>query len=161
MKKRHTARSSAARQSGGLSHFRLIDDRTAVFAFLAFLVVVLFLFDSAADQQALFSPRSTSVVQVKVAPSSQLTQEMADQAVAKLVIDTPQRDDVAFIAKDTVDPQLLEYFTSMDYDQIKAHLGIQGDFVMHFEDQSGRVIPIGSKFCIGSKDTSVNGVPCG
>lgn len=165
MKKRRTAKSPAARQKvrrGGLPHFRLIDDRTAVFAFLAFLVIILFLFDAVADQQSLFGSRTTK----STSPQSvtnlnpKLTKELADRAVSKLVIDTPQKDDVAFIVKDTVDPQLLDDFINMDYNTIKTHLGIQSDFVIHFEDEAGRIIPIGNRLCIGSKYASINGVPC-
>ncbi len=164
MKKRHTRKSLAARQNaqgGGLSHFRLIDDRTAVFGFLAFLVIVLFLFDAAADQQSLFGSRSTTSTSAQISMTPMLTKELADQVVSRLIIDTPERDDVAFIVKDTVNPQLLKEFTSMDYDQIKFHLGIHSDFVIHFEDEKGMVIPMGDKLCFGSKSARMNGVPCG
>lgn len=163
MKKRHTQRRFAARQnaqSGGLSHFKLIDDRTTVFGFLAFLVVVLFLFDAAADQQALFGYKSALSTRTQTVTTQLLTKELADQVVSRLVIDTPEKDDVAFIVKDTVNTQLLKDFTSMDYDQIKSHLGIESDFVMHFEDEKGMVIPMGDKLCVGSKSARMNGVPC-
>ncbi len=150
MKKRHTS----------LSSFKLIDDRTAVFAFLAFLVVVLFLFDSAADQQSLFGSRTTQTA-AQSGTGIVLTKELADQVVSKFTVDSREKDGVAFIVKDTVDPQLLEYFTKLDYETIKAHLGIQSDFAIHFEDEKGMVIPIGDRLCIGSKSAKLNGVPCG
>ncbi|MBI2176420.1 hypothetical protein HYU40_03690 [Candidatus Woesearchaeota archaeon] len=151
-----------------LSNFRLIDDRTAVFGFLAFLVIVLFIFDAAADQQALFGYKSalTTTVQSSggawssTATSQILTKELADQVVSKLVIDSREKDGVAFIVKDTVDLQLLDYFTRMDYETIKSQLGIQSDFVIHFEDEAGMVVPMGNRFCIGSKNAKINGVPC-
>lgn len=135
--------------------FTFIDDRTAVFGFLAFLVIVLFLFDSISDQRALYAPKNDSA-----AASQVLTRELADQVVSKLTIQTLNQDDVAFIVKDTVDPQLLDSFASMDYSQVKAHLGLQSEFVLHFEDQAGMVIPMGNKMCIGSSDAKVNGIPC-
>ncbi len=138
------------------SNFTLIDDRTAVFGFLAFLIIVLFLFDSFGDQQALYAPKNDSA-----AASQALTKELADQVVSKLTIQTLNQDDVAFIVNDTVDLQLLNNFADMDYAQIKAQLGIQSDFVLHFEDQSGVVIPMGNRMCIGSKAATVNGIPCG
>lgn len=150
MKKRRTSQSS----------LRLIDDRTAVFAFLVFLVVVLFLFDSAADQQALFGSRTTQTT-AQSGASIALTKELADQIVSKLTIDSREDDGIAFIVKDTVDPQLLEYFTKLDYETIKAHLGIQSDFAIHLEDEKGVVIPMGDRFCIGSKSAKLNGIPCG
>ena len=150
MKKRHTSP----------SNFKLIDDRTAVFAFLAFLVVVLFLFDSAADQQSLFGSRTTQTT-AQSGISIVLTKELADQVVSKLTIDSREEDGIAFIVRDTVDPQLLEYFTKLDYETIKAHLGIQSDFAIHFEDEAGMVIPMGDRFCIGSKSVKLNGIPCG
>lgn len=150
------------------SNFTLIDDRTAVFGFLAFLVIVIFLFDAVADQQSLFSSKnnkgttqqSNGGVWSSTATSLALTEELADQVVSKLTVDSREKDGVAFIVKDTVDPQLLDYFTTLDYETIKAHLGIQSDFVIHFEDEAGMVIPMGNRFCIGSKDAKINGVPC-
>ena len=142
------------------SNLTLIDDRTAVFAFLVFLVIVLFLFDSAADQQALFGSRTTQTT-AQGGTGIALTKELADQVVSKLTIDSREKDGVAFIVKDTVDPQLLEYFTTLDYETIKAHLGLQSDFAIHLEDEKGMVIPMGGKFCIGSKSAKLNGIPCG
>lgn len=147
MKKKHTPQ------------FKLIDDRTAVFGFLAFLVIVLFIFDAAADQQSLFGSRTTQTI-AQGGAGVVLTKELADQVASRLVIDSREKDGVAFIVKDTVDQQLLEYFTRMDYETIKAHLGIQSDFVIHFEDEAGMVIPMGNRFCIGSKMAKINGVPC-
>ncbi len=139
--------------------FTLIDDRTAVFGFLAFLIVVLFLFDAAAEQQALFGSRTTQTT-AQGGAGVVLTKELADQIVSKLTIDSREEDGVAFIVKDTVDPQLLEYFATLDYETIKGHLGIQSDFAIHFEDDDGMAIPIGDRLCIGSKYARVNGVPC-
>ena len=152
----------------GSSNFTLIDDRTVVLGFLAFLVIVLLLFDAAADQQALYGYKSALSTRLQssggvwgsTAATQALTKELADQVVSKLTVDSREKDGVAFIVKDTVDPQLLEYFTEMDYETIKARLGIQSDFVIHFEDEAGMVIPIGNSFCIGSKDAKINGVPC-
>ncbi|MBI2580736.1 hypothetical protein HYV85_02910 [Candidatus Woesearchaeota archaeon] len=156
MKKRRTQRSFAARQngqSGGLSHFKLIDDRTAVFGFLAFLVVVLFLFDAVADQQA----RSKDGTAKKV-----LTKDMVEREIlSKLIIDSKEQDGTGFIVKDNVDPELLEHFANKKYEQLKAELGINSDFVIHFEDMNGNIIPIGDRMCLGSKGASINGIPCG
>ena len=149
MKKRHPR-----------SDLELIDDRTAVFAFLVFLVVVLFLFDSAADQQSLFGSRTTQTA-AQSGASIVLTKELADQVVSKLTVDSREDDGIAFIVKDTVDPQMLDYFTKLDYETIKAHLGLQSDFVIHLEDDRGMVVPMGSRFCIGSKSAKLNGIPCG
>lgn len=139
--------------------FTLIDDRTAVFGFLAFLVIVLFIFDAAADQHELFGSR-TAQTTAQSSAGIALTKELADQVASKLVIDSREKDGIAFIVKDTVDQQLLDYFTTLDYETIKAHLGIQSDFAIHFEDEAGMVIPIGNKMCIGSRYAKVNGVPC-
>ena len=89
-----------------------------------------------------------------------MTKEMADQLVSRLTIDSRDQDGMAFLVKDTVDPQLLDYFASRNYDQVKAELGIQGDFAIHFEDKNGNIIPIGQKMCIGSATASINGIPC-
>ena len=142
---------------GLLSSLRRVNDRTAVVVFLILLVVVLFLFDAASDQKA----RNVILkggVQSKIA-----SENTANQLISQLAVDDAQKrgNDVGFIVKGAVDPQLLEYFASMDYNKVKARLGVENDFVIHFEDENGRIIPIGDKWCIGSKNASINGTPCG
>lgn len=134
------------------AYLKALSDRKAVLAFLVFLVIVLFLFDAVIDQQALYAGQASG--------GTELTRELADKVTSKLVIDSREKDGIAFIVKDTVDPELLEYFTSMDYHDIKAHMGISSEFMIHFEDQDGRVVPMGSKMCVGSKTARINGVPC-
>ncbi|MBI2140822.1 hypothetical protein HYU16_00195 [Candidatus Woesearchaeota archaeon] len=129
-----------------------IDDRTAVFAFLVFLVVVFFIFDAIADQQA----RSKGGTAAKA-----LTKDVAERDIlSKLIIDSKEQDGTGFIVRNDVDPELLEHFASKKYEQMKAELGIDSDFVIHFEDMNGNIIPIGDRMCIGSNGASINGVPC-
>lgn len=129
-----------------------LDDRTAVFAFLAFLVVVFFIFDAVADQQA----RSKGGTAEKV-----LTKDMAEREIlSKLIIESKEQDGTGFIVKDSVDPELLEHFASKKYEQLKAELGTDADFVIHFEDMDGNIIPIGGRMCLGNEGASINGVPC-
>lgn len=141
---------------GLLSNLRLMNDRTAVVLFLIFLVVIIFLFDSVSDQKyrnAFFKDTSER----KIASDN-----VANELISELVIDEVHRENnVGFIVKGAVDPQKLQQFASMNYNQIKAHLGVDDDFMIHFEDENGRVIPIGNKWCIGSQNTSINGIPCG
>ena len=147
---------------GLLSSLRRVNDQTAVVVFLILLVAILFLFDAVSDQKArnvaLKGSVQSSNVQSKLA-----TGNMANQLISQLAVDDTQKkgNDVGFIVKGAVDPQLLEYFASMDYNNVKARLGVENDFVIHFEDENGRIIPIGNKWCIGSKNASINGVPCG
>ncbi len=137
-------------QKGLLPSIRRINDRSAVVIFLVFLVVVLFLFDSVLDQKVPDSGVMDSIEQELVSES------VANELISELKVGSP----VGFIVKDTVDPQLLDHFTSMDYNQIKAELGVESDFVIHFEDESGHAIQLGNKWCTGSDNTMVNGIPC-
>ena len=133
----------------GLKH---IDDRTAVFVFLVFLVVVFFILDALADQKALSKGGTAKKV---------LTKSMAEKEIlSNLIIDSKEQDGTGFIVKDNVDPELLEHFASKSYEQLKAELGIDTEFVIHFEDMNGNIIPIGDRMCIGSNGASINGVPC-
>ena len=142
-------------QKGLLPNIRLINDRTAVIFFLVFLVVVLFLIDSVSDQNVPYSGVRNSIEQKLVSESA------ANELISELKVGGSSRSNpVGFIVKDTVDPQLLDHFTSMGYDQIKAELGVESDFVIHFEDESGRAIQLGNKWCVGSDNTKVNGIPC-
>ena len=143
-------------QKGFISSLRLMNDRTAVFMFLVLLVIILFTFDAMSDQGALNSGVQKSPKQPAVSG------DVASLLMSELVVDSSrQGNDVGFIVKGSVDPQLLQYFASMDYEQIKSQLGVQNDFVIHFEDENGQLIPIGDKWCIGSKNANVNGIPCG
>ena len=137
-----------------LSGIRLMNDRSAVVVFLALLVVILFLFDSLSDQTAL-NPGVKDGIKHKL-----VTESVANDLISGLKVDGSGANAVGFIVKDTVDQQLLNHFTSMDYEQIKAKLGVESDFVIHFEDESGRVIQLGNKWCIGSNTAKVNGVSC-
>ena len=134
------------------AYLKAMNDRKAVLFFLVFLVVVLFLLDAVIDEQAIYARQAPG--------SSELTRELAEKVASRLVIDSREKDGIAFVVKDTVDPELLEYFTSMDYQEIKAHLGINSEFIIHFEDQNGKVVPMGGKMCVGSKTARINGVPC-
>lgn len=141
---------------GLISGLRLMNDRNAVFMFLILLVTILFVFDALSEQGARNSVFQNTIQQ-KTASG-----DVANQLMSQLVVDNSrQSNDVGFIVKGAVDPQLLQYFASMDYEQIKAHLGVQNDFVIHFEDENGQLIPIGDKWCIGSNNATVNGIPCG
>ncbi|MBI3036445.1 hypothetical protein HYY73_01635 [Candidatus Woesearchaeota archaeon] len=160
MRKR-AAPSKRNKQKGFLPGLRLVDDRKAVLIFLVFIVFVLFILDAMSDQMALFSGNSGAGAAAGKDQAWKITPDAADKLISKLTVNSREDDGVAFIVKDTVDSELLEYFANMDYEQVKRHLGINGDFAIHFEDQQGRIIQIGQKLCLGSKTATINGVPCG
>lgn len=149
------------KQKSFLPGLRLIDDQKAVLVFLVFLVFVLFILDAMSDQQALFSGKSGAGAAAGKDQVGKINSDAANKLISKLTVNSREDDGIAFIVKDTVDPQMLESFANMDYEQVKKHLGISGDFVIHFEDEQGMVIPIGQKLCLGSKAATINGVPCG
>ena len=140
------------------SRLKVLDDSSAVVGFLVFLIIVLFVFDALSDQKV--SIKETKTTGTKQ-PQGELSKELADNFVSKLTVDSKEQDGVAFIVKDTVDPKLLDNFASMDYEQVKSHLGMSADFMIHFEDEEGRIVPIGGKLCFGSGDAKINGVACG
>jgi hypothetical protein len=147
-KKRGPVRST----SDPFAYLKQVDDRLVVAAFIIILVAILFLFDALTDEG--YISRSPVIGGV-------FNQGEGDQAISKLIIENREDDGVAFIIKDTVDPELLEEFTNNDYGYIKGELGIDSDFTIHFEDEKGNVIPIGGKLCFGKDGATVNGIPCG
>lgn len=147
-----------SRKAAAIAGLDAISDRSAVVPFLVFLIVAIFIFDSLGDQQALADGAKTITAKQ---PQETLSKELADSLVSKLTISSKEQDGVAFIVKDTVDPELLSRVASMDYEQVKATLGIKTDFVIHFEDEQGRIVPIGDKLCLGSRHAKINGVACG
>jgi len=51
--------------------------------------------------------------------------------------------------------------SNLPYQELKAQLGIAGDFCIYLEDENGRIIPIGGKNGLGSSDINISGTPCG
>lgn len=162
MKKRRLAKARKAVRSGAQRvqvpwpELKSFDDKAAVFAFIVFLVIVIFLFDALADQKAFFHGTKATKATKKA-----LTKEMAEsQVLSKLIIASKAQDGTGFIVKDTLDPELLEHFSSKGYEQIKKELKIDADFAIHFEDENGNILQIGDKMCIGSENVNIQGTPC-
>lgn len=158
MKKRKEAKAGKEKAKRAATAIRLksFDDKAAVFAFIVFLVVVIFLFDALADQKAFFHGTKATKATKKA-----LTKEMVEtQVLSKLIIESKAQDGTGFIVKDTLDPELLEHFSSKGYEQIKKGLRIDADFAIHFEDENGNIVPIGDKMCIGSENVNIQGTPC-
>ena len=154
MKKKAARRKPAAVQiqKPKLLGMKSIDDRTAVFVFLIALVVIIFIFDALSDQKVLSKGGTAGKILTKDA--------VEKEVLSKLIVESKEKDGTGFIVTGSIDPELLEHFASKSYEQLKAELGIDTDFVIHFEDMSGNIIPIGTRMCIGSKSASINGIPC-
>jgi len=131
-----------------VSSLAKLDDKSAFFLFIVFLLAVLLLMDSINDQQALNSGKG------KVTAT-----ELADQILSKFTVDS-SGNTVALIQKDTINADTLDALSKMDYEQLKAFLGVNTDFVIQLQAFDGSVIPIGGKLCIGSREALVDGVPC-
>ncbi|MBN2454175.1 hypothetical protein JXB11_01380 [Candidatus Woesearchaeota archaeon] len=116
------------------------DDSLALLLFMLFLVSVLFILDAADNSEEVIT---------------------SDQILKKLVVNDASEGSIAFVIRDRVDPQRLADFASKDYDQMKEELGVDYDFVVYFEDQSGNVVPFAGKYCVGSPKSSVGGISCG
>lgn len=145
------AKRKHAKASGKL---QTVNERTAVVTFLILLIVTIFVLDSMADQKAIQAGTKPTINRESI------SKELADQLVSKLTINSKDQDGVAFIVQDKVDPELLEHFTSKSYEQLKKELGIELDFVVHFEDDEGNIVPMGNKMCVGSGGATINGKPC-
>ena len=68
------------------------------------------------------------------------------------------------IVGNRVDKEKLKQLSDMDYEELKQELNLKYDFCMYFEDEQGNIIDITKetgKFCIGSPDAKLNGIPCG
>ncbi len=127
-----------------------LSDRSAVFAFVIFLLIVFSLMDSLSDQKVSYSYNE-----------SKATKDLADMMLARLTAESPGSNGVGLIVKNTIDPEVLDTLSKMDYPELKSYLGVDTDFVIQLQSFDGTVIPIGEKLCIGSKEASVNGIPCG
>ncbi len=69
---------------------------------------------------------------------------------------------IAFIKGTVVDPDKLDEFAKMDYEDLKGQFGLQGDFCIHFEDEDGNIVFIGEakKVGIGSPRVTISGIAC-
>lgn len=68
-----------------------------------------------------------------------------------------------------VDPEKMKTFTEKEISELKAELGVNNDFCIFFEDDTGNIVPIiindsGTQkvyYSIGSKEINVSGHECG
>ena len=120
MKKRKAAGRRKVAAKPAPQHFsglKLINDKAAVFLFIAILVIVIFLLDAFADQWFQFGEKKSA--------AKALSKESVEKAVlSKFVINSKEQDGLGFIVKDTVDPELLEHFATKEYSQVKKELGL-------------------------------------
>ncbi len=124
-----------------------ISDKNGVAVFIAFLIAVVFLLDSAQDQKALNSPLEDERAE-------------ANAILSKLVFNSATGSGVGFVVTSPVDPAMFDSLAEEEYGQVKLRLGVKNDFVIHFEDSEGNVVPIGSRMCIGPATATIRGIPC-
>lgn len=155
MRKRKAAgRKLAAKPaSHRFSGLKSLNDKAAVLLFIAALIIVIFLLDALADQRFQLGAKKSA--------AKALSKENVEELVlSKFVIGSKEQDGMGFIVKDTVDPELLEHLATKEYSQVKKELGLDADFAIHFEDENGNLVPMGERACIGSREASIQGIPC-
>lgn len=60
-----------------------------------------------------------------------------------------------------VDKNKLQEIQSMDYEEFKKMLRIEGDVCIYIEDENGNIILINDSYrAIGSPDINITGIPC-
>ncbi|HLP79073.1 MAG TPA: hypothetical protein VK158_00400 [Acidobacteriota bacterium] len=62
-----------------------------------------------------------------------------------------------FIYRNVVDTDKLVELSELDYESLKAQLGIKSDFCIILLDENGNVIPINGKYGVGSENIYVDG----
>tara|TARA_Y100000310_G_C20677543_1_gene813959 strand:+ start:816 stop:1157 length:342 start_codon:yes stop_codon:yes gene_type:complete len=67
----------------------------------------------------------------------------------------------SIIAGDSINNEKILEFTNSEYHELKKRLGVNSEFVIHFEDENGNLIEIADKPCIGSSYALVGGHKCG
>ncbi len=68
----------------------------------------------------------------------------------------------SFVTGSKVNERKLDELSKLNYASLKDAIGVDADFCIHFEDDSGNVINIsGNKTGLGSPLISVGGVACG
>ena len=78
-----------------------------------------------------------------------------------LIIEHESENGPAIVIGNTLDSNLLEELSQLEYAEIKSMMGVTSEFIIYFEDEYGNVIDIGDKPCIGSSHAQVNGRTCG
>ena len=87
------------------------------------------------------------------------TVDEADVVITKL---TDGNGAISLLKGNEVDEKKLRMLDQMNYDQVKAMLGVKKDFCVYFEDQDGNLIKVDSVgYGIGSSNIYINGKPCG
>lgn len=74
---------------------------------------------------------------------------------------SPQNTSFSLVSGAKVDTLKLEELSNMDYEVIKAHLGMQADFCIYLEDEKGNVVPVSDKkLGIGNSKVNISGRAC-
>ncbi len=69
---------------------------------------------------------------------------LSSRAAANVTSSPGPGDRFAFVVGNSIDTERLREFASKNYSEMKAELGIQNDFCIHFEDGNGNAINISS-----------------
>jgi len=97
----------------------------------------------------------------KTPGQSGITSNDGERLWAALEYNASSKNPVGFIAGDKVIDEQLANLAKNDYGELKKKLGLDYDFIIHFEDDKGNLLPIGNKYCIGSPNASIGGIQCG
>jgi hypothetical protein len=74
----------------------------------------------------------------------------------------PQNQSLSFVHGGEVDPERLDTFVRMNYNQTREALGIVSDFCFYFEDEQGHVVNLSQgMISYGSEKAQVGSKPCG
>lgn len=119
-----------------------LSDATVLLLFLVVVVSIVFFYDEASS------------------PEKSLQQGDPQMLLSKLVIDGNEASPVSLVVGNSVDSNVLNQISNTAYDQLKLKLGVKSDFVIYFEDQSGNLVMLGDRPCIGSSFALVNGHRC-
>mgnify|MGYP001615977597 CR=1 FL=1 len=99
---------------------------------------------------SMLNPRSNVKVEELQRDASAVARQTSEEKLPLTILD-----------KDTVNETKLDSLIQRDYNSIKKEMGIKNEFCIHFEDESGNIIPIRENVVgVGSPDIKVGGVRC-
>lgn len=86
--------------------------------------------------------------------------EKESEKISEVLV-SPQNTTGTLVLGSKVIIKKLEEISNLDYALLKAHLGIQSDFCIYFEDEKGNLVPVSDdRLGIGSPKVNISGLAC-
>jgi hypothetical protein len=104
-----------------------------------------------------------SVIAFSMSKQHSAEMEQLKEDGEKLFVSLSEKGGMQAISEKKINPDVLASMTEMDYEELKARLGMSSDFCIYFVDEEGDLVfldELGNTVGVGSPEVLINGIPC-